>query len=66
MPFLEIGDCVRCYLDEGAKELPALLLANSLGTDLRIWDEVAARLVGHFRVIRYDKRGHGLTDARTP
>jgi pimeloyl-ACP methyl ester carboxylesterase len=66
MPFLEIGDCVHCYLDEGAKELPALLLANSLGTDLRIWDEVAARLVGHFRVIRYDKRGHGLTDAPTP
>jgi 3-oxoadipate enol-lactonase len=66
MPFLKIGDCVHCYLDEGAKELPALLLANSLGTDLRIWDEVAARLVGHFRVIRYDKRGHGLTDAPIP
>jgi 3-oxoadipate enol-lactonase len=66
MPFLKIGDCVHCYLDEGAKELPALLLANSLGTDLRIWDEVAARLVGHFRAIRYDKRGHGLTDAPMP
>jgi 3-oxoadipate enol-lactonase len=65
MPFLKIGDCVHCYLDEGAKELPALLLANSLGTDLRIWDDVVARLLGHFRVIRYDKRGHGLTDAPT-
>jgi 3-oxoadipate enol-lactonase len=66
MPFLKIGDCVHRYLDEGAKELPALLLANSLGTDLRSWDDVAARLVRDFRVIRYDKRGHGLTDAITP
>jgi 3-oxoadipate enol-lactonase len=65
MPFLKIGDCVHCYLDEGGRELPALLLANSLGTDLRIWDDVVARLVRHFRVIRYDKRGHGLTDAIT-
>jgi 3-oxoadipate enol-lactonase len=66
MPFLKIGDCVHRYLDEGAKELPVLLLANSLGTDLRSWDEVVARLVRHFRVIRYDKRGHGLTDAPAP
>jgi 3-oxoadipate enol-lactonase len=66
MPFLKIGDCVHRYLDEGAKELPALLLANSLGTDLSSWDDVAARLVDHFRVVRYDKRGHGLTDAPTP
>jgi 3-oxoadipate enol-lactonase len=66
MPFLKIGDCVHHYLDEGAKELPALLLANSLGTDLRIWDEIVAPLVRHFRVVRYDKRGHGLTDAPTP
>lgn len=66
MPFLKIGDCVHCYLDEGGRELPALLLANSLGTDLRIWDEVSARLMGQFRVIRYDKRGHGLTEAPAP
>jgi 3-oxoadipate enol-lactonase len=65
MPFLKIGDCVHRYLDEGAKELPALLLANSLGTDLRSWDDLAAHLARHFRVIRYDKRGHGLTDAPT-
>jgi 3-oxoadipate enol-lactonase len=66
MPFLKIGDCVHRYLDEGAKELPVLLLANSLGTDLRSWDDVVARLVRHFRIIRYDKRGHGLTDAPAP
>jgi 3-oxoadipate enol-lactonase len=66
MPFLKIGDCVHRYLDEGAKELPALLLANSLGTDLCIWDDVVARLLGHFRVIRYDKRGHGLSEAPAP
>jgi 3-oxoadipate enol-lactonase len=66
MPFVKIGDCVHRYLDEGGRESPALLLANSLGTDLRIWDDVVARLLRHFRVVRYDKRGHGLTDAPTP
>lgn len=40
----------------------ALVFINSLGTDARIWDGVAARLPGNLRVIRYDKRGHGLSD----
>jgi 3-oxoadipate enol-lactonase len=66
MPFLEVDGCVHRYLDEGGRELPALLLANSLGTDLRIWDDAAWRLLRHFRIIRYDKRGHGLTDAPAP
>ncbi len=42
------------------------MFANSLGSDLRIWDDVAARLVSNFRVIRYDKRGHGLSEASLP
>ena len=66
MPFLKVGDCVHHYLDEGGKEKPALVFANSLGSDLRTWDEVASRLVERFRIVRYDKRGHGLTDAPAP
>ncbi len=66
MPFLQIGDCVHRYEIDGAKEKPALILANSLGSDLRIWDGVVARLLPHFRVIRYDLRGHGLTEAPAP
>jgi len=43
------------------------MFANSLGTDLRIWDEVVACLSRRFRCLRYDKRGHGKSaDAPPP
>jgi 3-oxoadipate enol-lactonase len=38
-----------------------LIFVNSLGTDLRIWDGVV-ELLNHEATIRYDKRGHGLSD----
>jgi 3-oxoadipate enol-lactonase len=66
MPFVHVNNRVHRYLDEGPKERPCLVFANSLGSDLRIWDDVAARLLPYFRVVRYDKRGHGLTDAAPP
>lgn len=43
-----------------------LVFANSLGTDLRLWDRMVAELPGGFDVVRYDKRGHGLSDAPAP
>lgn len=49
------------YAVEGPTDAPALVFANSLGTDFRIWDRVLDRLAGRFRTIRYDMRGHGLT-----
>jgi 3-oxoadipate enol-lactonase len=48
------------YRDDGPREAPAIVFANSLGTDLRMWDGVAGRLPG-YRRIRFDKRGHGLS-----
>ena len=39
-----------------------LALANSLGTDLRIWDAVVARLDPAIPVLAFDKRGHGLSE----
>ena len=41
---------------------PAVVFANSLGTDLRLWDAVLPHLPPGLRLIRYDKRGHGLSD----
>jgi 3-oxoadipate enol-lactonase len=38
------------------------VLINSLGTDLRIWDDVAQALQPHGNILRFDKRGHGLSD----
>ena len=46
---------------DGPQDAPALLLCNSLGTDLRLWDAMMPALA-QWRVIRYDKQGHGLSD----
>lgn len=39
-----------------------VLLANSLGTDLRLWDAALPLLPSGLRFARFDKRGHGLSD----
>lgn len=51
------------YADEGAAERPTVVFANSLGTDLRVWDTLTALLPTGLRIVRYDMRGHGLSDA---
>ncbi|MEP9352566.1 3-oxoadipate enol-lactonase [Xanthobacter sp. KR7-65] len=63
MPFILAGEITTHYALEGPEGAPVLLLANSLGTSFHIWDDVMADIVPHFRVLRYDMRGHGLTDA---
>ena len=63
MNFARIDNLVIHYSDIGPREAPALVFSNSLGTDFRIWDDVVDRLGSGFRIIRYDKRGHGLSDA---
>lgn len=50
------------WREDGASDGPAVVFANALGCDLRIWNDVVARLPGRFRAIRYDMRGHGLSD----
>ena len=49
--------------DEGPRDGRAVLFANSLGTDLRVWDALLPLLPAGLRIVRYDKRGHGLSDA---
>lgn len=51
------------YSVEGRAQAPALVFSNSLGTDFRVWDRVAALLSDRFQIIRYDNRGHGLSSA---
>lgn len=48
---------------EGPEGAPALMLSNSLGTDLHMWDPQIPALARKFRVIRYDSRGHGSSIA---
>lgn len=47
------------HLLQGPEDAPVLVLANSLGTTLRMWDDQAPALRERFRLLRYDHRGHG-------
>jgi 3-oxoadipate enol-lactonase len=49
------------YRDEGEATGQPVLFINSLGTDFRLWDKVVPLLPKGLRVIRFDKRGHGLS-----
>jgi len=51
------------YRIDGPERAPWLVFSNSLATSLAMWDEQAAALQTSFRVLRYDQRGHGETDA---
>ena len=46
----------------GPEDAPTLVLSNSLGTTLRMWDPQIDALAERFRVVRYDTRGHGESD----
>lgn len=59
MPFAECGDAHIHYRWDGPEDAPAVLLSNSLGTDLSMWDAQTAEWSKTFRVLRYDTRGHG-------
>jgi 3-oxoadipate enol-lactonase len=63
MRFVRANGLVIHYLDEGRRAGPPLVFINSLGTDLRVWTEAALILSPDFRIVRYDKRGHGLSEA---
>jgi 3-oxoadipate enol-lactonase len=51
------------HLVDGPADAPPLLLANSLGSTLAMWEPNLPALTERFRVIRFDLRGHGATPA---
>ncbi len=59
MPTIDADGCPLHVEIEGSERAPALMLSNSLGTDLHMWDAQAKTLAEHYRLIRYDRRGHG-------
>lgn len=56
------GLSFRCRQD-GLEGAPWLVFSNSLLTDLSLWDAQVARFGGQYRILRYDQRGHGGTQA---
>ncbi|VDC22614.1 3-oxoadipate enol-lactonase [Pseudogemmobacter humi] len=61
MPALSLPWGAMHYRIDGPENGPTVIFANSLGTDLHLWDDIVARLPG-IRAVRFDKRGHGLSD----
>ena len=62
MRIADLGDLKVHYRIDGNPEGRPVVFANSLGTDLRLWDQVLPLLPQGLKYIRYDKRGHGLTE----
>ncbi len=59
MPTVRLSDVTLHYQIDGDAAAPPLLLSNSLGTSIEMWEPQMAALAARFRVIRYDSRGHG-------
>ncbi len=61
MAFITTTDGALYYRLEGADDKPVVVLSHSLGLDHGMWDAQVADLAPHFRVLRYDTRGHGAS-----
>jgi 3-oxoadipate enol-lactonase len=62
MAFIDTGKGKLHYQLEGNEGAPVLVLSNSLGTTLDMWLPQMPTLLEHFRVLRYDTRGHGQSE----
>ncbi len=63
MPFANAGGIRHFYRLDGNEDKPVVMMVHSLGTDHSLWDRQAVDLLPYFRVLRYDVRGHGASDA---
>ncbi len=59
MPTAKLADAEIYYEFSGNETAPVAVLSNSLGTNLHMWDSQVAEFTNHFRLLRYDTRGHG-------
>ncbi len=61
MNLADVGAVRLHYRVDGPDDGAPVVFANSLGTDLRLWDPILPLLPSGLRILRYDKRGHGLS-----
>src|SRR5438128_12032977 len=62
MPMIDADGCLLNVSVEGRDGGPTLMLSNSLGCTLQMWEPQMKALTQVFRVIRYDRRGHGKSN----
>jgi 3-oxoadipate enol-lactonase len=63
MPFVEFEGIRIHYQITGEQDLPVLIFSNSLGANLYMWEPQVLPLSAHFRILRYDTRGHGRSSS---
>ena len=65
MPYAAVNDTHLFYRIDGAENhsAPWVVLSNSLGSDVSMWTPQIVEFTKHFRVLRYDTRGHGHSAA---
>ena len=63
MAFINSQDAQLFYRWDGPENAPVLVFSNSLGATLQMWDPQLDAFTPHFRVLRYDGRGHGQSSA---
>jgi len=61
MEMIQLGDVTLHYRIEGDPDGASIVFANSLGTDFRLWDQIIPYLPAGLKILRFDKRGHGLS-----
>jgi 3-oxoadipate enol-lactonase len=62
MPMIDADGCLLNVSVEGRDGGPTLMLSNSLGSTMQMWEPQMKALTQVFRVIRYDRRGHGKSN----
>ena len=60
---ITVGDIGIAYRWDGAEDGPVVMMAHAMGTSHRLWDRQVPALADRYRLLRYDWRGHGDTDA---
>ncbi|WP_313442959.1 3-oxoadipate enol-lactonase [Novosphingobium sp.] len=63
MPFTQVPGASLYWKRDGRDDAPALVLLNSIGTDMDLWDAVLPHLRDRFALLRIDTRGHGASAA---
>lgn len=63
MPFTQVPGAALYWKRDGRDEAPALVLLNSIGTDMDLWEPALPYLRERFALLRIDTRGHGASSA---
>jgi len=63
MPMIDADGCLLNVAVEGRDGGPTIMLSNSLGATMQMWEPQMAALTKLYRVVRYDRRGHGKSGA---